>query len=651
MNTYYIDSGASQHLIPTQMDLHAYWEFLKPVEIAAANGGVVYAYGSGMLRVSSSAEGLVTALQDMYYALGIHACLVSFSKLLHQGWTVHCSKTNMELRTKEGLLFTNVEMANNMYPIRHNIAHLQPVMAAWTVEGVEAESALDELTEHLGRVAMVAMVKGPDSKRASLLTWHRQLGHLSFKTMVTLAKGGVSGMEISDLPTKIPGLNACTTCAVAKAVHLLHKEGWSRATEYLKRVHIDIAGLMPVKSAGGREYLYVVVDNCTRTVYAKPLQLKSEAIEAFKAFKVAAENESGKKIQEVMMDNTQELCMGEMQDLCTQEGIKLHTSVPYHPALNRVAKCTIRVLTNAVWAMLQDSGLPGSLWAEAFITAAYVHNRTPTKVLKGLTPFEVCYGAEPDLAHLQAFRALCSIVKPLVKLQKLDDWARMCCFVGYKYGGGGYRVWDPKGKVMVESRDVVFFEDSLPPPTLAEVKATELEPNTNDDKPLTTPLMPSVLTCNTTLPLAPPVAHAPPNITTQPCEKDVTLIPGYPERLMQSGLTQGGGNSFLAQVAFSASLPGGIQLLSLLDPCRCTRPWLPLMQMGERMPWTGRWRISTHTMYMRWSCVYLACTPFVLGGFFTESSRTVFSKRTRPGWSHKEITSFPAWTMANPSCP
>ena len=305
----------------------------------------------------------------------------------------------------------------------------------------------------------------------------------------------------------------------------------------------------------GLSNLYVVVDDCTRTVYAKPLRLKSEAIGAFKTFKAAAENESGKKIREVMTDNARELCMGEMRDLCVQEGIKLHTSVPYHPASNGVAERAIGVLTNAVRAMLRDSGLPGSLWAEAFITAAYVHNRTPTKVLKGLTPFEARYGMEPDLAHLRAFGAPCSIVEPLEKLQKLDDRARMCCFVGYKYGGGGYRVWDPKGKVVVESRDVVFFEDGLPPPTLADVKATEPEPTTSDDEPLTIPLTTSVPTQNTPPPLAPPVVQAPSHNSTQPRDKDVALIPDYPERSTRSGL-----------VAFSAGLPGGIQLSSLPDP-------------------------------------------------------------------------------------
>ena len=133
-------------------------------------------------------------------------------------------------------------------------------------------------------------------------------------------------MGISDLPVKILGLDGCAACVVAKAVHLPHKEGQNRGTEYLERVHIDIAGPVPVKSAGGREYLYVVVDDCMRTIYAKPLQLRSKAIEVFKMFKVAVESESGMKIWEVMTDNAQELCMGEMHDLCIQEGIKLHTS-------------------------------------------------------------------------------------------------------------------------------------------------------------------------------------------------------------------------------------------------------------------------------------------------------------------------------------
>ena len=173
---------------------------------------------------------------------------------------------------------------------------------------------------------------------ATLMTWHRRLGHASFKTVVALAKSGASGIVISDIPAKIPGLDACAACVAAKSVHLPHKEGRKRGSRYLERVHINIAGPMPVRSAGGREYVYVIVDDYTRDVYMKSLRLKSEAVEAFKEFKAVAERNSGMKLCEVMTDNTRELCMGEMRELCEREGIKLNTMVPYHPASNGVAE-------------------------------------------------------------------------------------------------------------------------------------------------------------------------------------------------------------------------------------------------------------------------------------------------------------------------
>ena len=53
------------------------------------------------------------------------------------------------------------------------------------------------------------------------------------------------------------------------------------------RVHIDVAGPMPTKSAGGKEYEYI--DDYNRVLYTRPLRLKSDALEAFKIFKVTAE--------------------------------------------------------------------------------------------------------------------------------------------------------------------------------------------------------------------------------------------------------------------------------------------------------------------------------------------------------------------------
>jgi len=93
-------------------------------------------------------------------------------------------------------------------------------------------------------------------------------------------------------------------------------------------------------------------------VYTRPLRLKPNAPEGFKIFKVAAENESQRRMREVMTDNARELSMGGMRQTCEQEGIKLNTSVRYSLESNGVAEHTIGVLTNAVRAMPQDSGLP-----------------------------------------------------------------------------------------------------------------------------------------------------------------------------------------------------------------------------------------------------------------------------------------------------
>ena len=84
---FYLDSGASYHFIPSRGDLHAYQKFATPVEIAATNGGTIYAYGSGTLQVATLVNGLERQvdLQDLYYAPQRHARLVSLGRLEEHG--------------------------------------------------------------------------------------------------------------------------------------------------------------------------------------------------------------------------------------------------------------------------------------------------------------------------------------------------------------------------------------------------------------------------------------------------------------------------------------------------------------------------------------------------------------------------------------
>ena len=85
---------------------------------------------------------------------------------------------------------------------------------------------------------------------------------------------------------------------------------------------------------------------------------------------------------------TVEYTSAEFDLYLTKEGIKHELRIPHTPQQNGVAERLNRTLVEGVCTMLADSKLPHRFWAEALSTAAYLRNRSPTKALEGITPFE-----------------------------------------------------------------------------------------------------------------------------------------------------------------------------------------------------------------------------------------------------------------------
>ena len=88
MAKYYVDSGASKHLIPSKVYLRLYREFGKLVEISVANNRQILAYSSGHLQVATLINGQEheVDLEDVYYTPQVHVRLLSMGKLEDQGW-------------------------------------------------------------------------------------------------------------------------------------------------------------------------------------------------------------------------------------------------------------------------------------------------------------------------------------------------------------------------------------------------------------------------------------------------------------------------------------------------------------------------------------------------------------------------------------
>jgi len=133
-------------------------------------------------------------------------------------------------------------------------------------------------------------------------------------------------------------------------------------------------------------YFIIFTNDCTRYTETKTLRNRSEALEAFKSYKLKIEKQTGQRIKKLQTDNEKEYLSNTFKDFLKNEGILHQLSVEYTSQQNGVAECKNRTLEMARCMMLQGS-LSQSLWTEA-INATHICNRCATKTLNGEISFD-----------------------------------------------------------------------------------------------------------------------------------------------------------------------------------------------------------------------------------------------------------------------
>ena len=191
------------------------------------------------------------------------------------------------------------------------------------------------------------------------------------------------------------------------------------------------------------------------------LRQKSDAFEAFKNFKAAAENQSEKRIKTLRSDNGGEYTSKEFEAYLKKSGITHQKTAPYTPEQNGVAERANRTIIEMARAMLHDSKLEYEFWGEAMCTAVYLKNRNPTKAVPGMTPEEAWTGRKPSLTHLRSFGCKAFVHVLIQKRVKLDSKTVEGILVGYCIESKAYRVFDPKKREVNITRDVLFDECTL----------------------------------------------------------------------------------------------------------------------------------------------------------------------------------------------
>jgi len=109
-----------------------------------------------------------------------------------------------------------------------------------------------------------------------------------------------------------------------------------------------------------------------------------------------------------------------------------------------------------------QASLPMKYWGECVLTATHLINRMRTKLLKGITPFEVLYGTLPNYDLLRVFGCLCFMSTLKQGRDKFQPRAETCVFLGYPFGQKGYKVLDLETHKFNVSKDVIFHERVFP---------------------------------------------------------------------------------------------------------------------------------------------------------------------------------------------
>jgi hypothetical protein len=284
---------------------------------------------------------------------------------------------------------------------------------------------------------------------------HRRFGHVNVPLLKSMSsKNLVKGIE------KVKGnLDSCDICKISKSTKISHKQNYGITKKSaLERVYMDLWGPSPVQSVGGSKYFLSVIDDYSRKVDVYTIKNKSEVFSCFKRYVAKVERELGRKVKCIRTDNGLEFCHKEFEKYLVNLGIKMERTSTYSPQQNGVAERFNRTAIEGVRAMLQDSGLKPSFWAEALHAYVHIRNRCENK-LHSKTPIERWKGYKPSVRHFRIFGSLAYAHIPGVKRNKLEPKAQLGIMVGYAVKTKGYRIWLPKDRKVIETIHVNINEN------------------------------------------------------------------------------------------------------------------------------------------------------------------------------------------------
>ncbi|CAL8992660.1 unnamed protein product [Prunus brigantina] len=131
---------------------------------------------------------------------------------------------------------------------------------------------------------------------------------------------------------------------------------------------------------------------------------------------------------------------------CAQ-GIIHQTTTPFTPQQNGVSKRKNRHLLEVARSLILDMSIPHHFWGHVVMSAAYLVDRTPSRVLDFRTPYNVFgdHVSPISVSKLppKVFGCVAYVHVYSHQRSKLDHCALRCVFIGYFSTQKGYKYYHP----------------------------------------------------------------------------------------------------------------------------------------------------------------------------------------------------------------
>jgi hypothetical protein len=139
-------------------------------------------------------------------------------------------------------------------------------------------------------------------------------------------------------------------------------------------------------------------------------------------------------------------------------GIAHRVFCPHTHQQNGSAERKHRHIVETGLALLAHAHIPLKFWDEAFLTATYLINRLPTRVIDNKCLLERLFNT-PNYSLLRVFGCACwPNLRPYNK-HKLSFHFKECAFLGYSSLHKGYKCLNPDSSRVYISCDAIFDEN------------------------------------------------------------------------------------------------------------------------------------------------------------------------------------------------